>query len=149
MYPWRCKTCGKINYTESPINPPEKCCGEKDEFDRLAKICLLVPCGDDEEAVHVSKQNLEFGTLPGKRYKVACGAKNFPQNASDLRIACTCKGCLEATEPQPVEQTPPPENDGEGNQDLERSEIDDESLPSNVELTIENDEPNNPFQGGD
>lgn len=150
MFPWRCKTCESVQYNESPINPPNVCgvngCTCK-RFERLAKICLLVPREQfpKNPVVHHSTDHAFSTVDPSKEgtpYVLACGGSSINnRNVSTIRACCTCKQCLDAT--QPTKTAPPPEIPGATNQTTPQDEAE---FPDNVEVTIE---PPNPFSEGE
>lgn len=102
-YPYRCKKCGAINYSEVYGKAPQRCdkCPSSSstaQFQKLASICLCIPPREGEDPVFETKDFEPLGVVGGATWVFACGRREKPKHFTDNLQACTCKKCREYAE---------------------------------------------------
>ncbi len=94
-FPYRCVKCDKTFYRKK-MNAKIDCC-DGAQVNPLAIICHLIPCPTSEKPLHVSRPK-EGLVDHSKEWVIGCGKKELPPHRTDMLLAVTCKGCLEAAD---------------------------------------------------
>ena len=99
MFPKRCKSCRKVQYTKGLKTLPVLCeCGENAGFVDLANICCVMPAEKGSNVIfHSEAAPPEFPveeSREGTAWKTACNAKVRPVNMTDQPEHCTCFECV-------------------------------------------------------
>lgn len=130
-YPFRCKNCEKIHYSQNILVEP-KCC-ENAGMDRLVSVCLLIPAKEGQVPIHTTQRS-DLANHETK-WVLACGATVLPSNFTDYPPACSCKKCREYVESLYQKA-------GWSLDEAQKANLQDDS----VSVHLEPESPPNPFQ---